>query len=164
LVLARSSGADEVSLGLGIGTVTPTDVNSTLWFTGNVRFQIGRFFAIEPELGYWSKSQEVFTVQSSLDDFNFGASALIVLPIDRVKIFFGGGGSAHHISGRIGVVGLGSASDSTTKGGYQVLGGIDLRIGYRLSLFGTARFDGVKLDSGQKLDQTKYYGGLRLRL
>jgi hypothetical protein len=164
VLLARSSGAEGPSIAAGIGTVTPTNVNSTLWVTGSVRFPIGRFFAIEPEVGYWSKSEEVFNVQTSLNDLNFGATALIVIPIDRIKIFFGAGGCVHHIQGRVGVTGLGSASDSTTKGGYQVLGGIDLRVGQSLSLFGAARYDGVTLDNGQKFDQTKFYGGLRLRL
>ncbi|HKC13548.1 MAG TPA: hypothetical protein VKI41_16100 [Vicinamibacteria bacterium] len=164
LLLGRSSRADEASIAAGVGTVEPTNVNSTLWITGSVRFPLGRFFAIEPEIGYWSRSAEIFAVQASLSDLNFGATALIVVPIDPIRIFFGAGACAHRIEGRLGVAGLGSASDSTTKGGYQVLGGIELKVGRSLSLFGAARYDGVKLDNGANLDQTKFYGGLRLRL
>jgi hypothetical protein len=59
LVIAASANAGEAAIGIGAGYVDPADVGGTAWFTGNVRFKVSDSIAIEPEVGYWKKSESV---------------------------------------------------------------------------------------------------------
>lgn len=150
---------EKTSVGLGLGLVDASGIGSTLWLTGNVRFAITDRVVLEPELGYWSKSDSFFGVDVSISDLNFGANALYRIPKDKVTFHVGGGVGLHHLSGKVGVLDLFEESDSETKIGLQLLGGVEYRASETVDIFGR-----VRLDLISDVNQTKLYAGVRFRM
>jgi hypothetical protein len=168
LLGGRAAPAAENSFGVGVGYVKAKEVQSTIWFAADYRFHVGRSFAVAPEISYWKKSAAGLAVSASIKDLEFGVNALMVLhPSRGVQVFAGGGGGVHDLTGDL-ALGTLSVSNSVTKGGLDVLGGIDLKAGDVLSFFLAARYDWVLGLSGardpRRLDQAKFYGGFRLHL
>jgi opacity protein-like surface antigen len=153
------------SLGIGLGAVDPEGVETTLWLTANYRFHLSRRFALEPEVGYWKKSEQALGITGSVKDLNFGITALGVFEASRrVDLFVGAGAGIHNITGDIGIAGQGSVSDSITRMGTHVLGGVDLAASNSLRVFLNVRHDLVLVEDDEpELDQTKFYGGFRFR-
>jgi len=167
LLCGRAARAAENSFGVGIGYVKAKEVQSTIWFEGDYRFYVGRSFAVAPEVSYWKKSASGLAVSASIRDLAFGVNALMVLrPARGVNVFAGGGGGLHDLTGDLALGAL-SVSNSVTKGGLDVLGGIDLKAGDAVGFFLAARYDWVLGLAGnrdsRRLDQAKFYGGFRLR-
>lgn len=157
-VLATSAAhAEGVKVGVGAGYVDPSNIGGTVWLTGGARFNVSSNVVLEPELGYWQKSESYQgLVDASVKDFNLGANVLYAFPSKGKASFWAGAGlGAHVLKGAIGFPGF-SASDSETKIGGQLLAGVDYKIGSSMSLFGGARYDLVS-----DFNQFKIYAGLR---
>jgi hypothetical protein len=93
-------------------------------------------------------------------------TALVLLPARPVRFFAGAGPSIHRIGGDVDYYGFSVASDSLTRMGLGVLGGLDVEISRSVAFFLAARYDWVSLetDDPDSLDQRRVYGGFRLRL
>jgi hypothetical protein len=167
LAPGRDARASEGSVGIGLGYVKAKGVESTILYSADFRFHLGRAFALAPGVSYWKKSATAHVVTASIKDLQFGVDALLVSHAGRdVEIFAGGGGGIHSLTGDLAVGSVSAASSSTTKGGLDVLGGVDFKAGDALSFFLAARYDWVLGLSGEdtrRLDQAKFYGGFRLR-
>jgi opacity protein-like surface antigen len=126
--------------GIGAGIVKFSKMNPT--------------FAIEPEAGWYRESEDLFGTTIKTDAFNFGGSALLIIPSEKVDLWGGAGLGAHmfHVS---------DGGGSTTKLGFHFLGGVDLKASDSMALFGAARYEIINTDSTEKLKQWKFYGGLR---
>ena len=112
-LLGREARAGETSLGIDVGYVKPKRIEATLFFNGNFRFHLSRRFALEPEFSYWRKSSSALAVTASLEDLQFGANLLAVVPVGRtVEVFGGGGGGLHQITGNLAAGGNNAVSDS----------------------------------------------------
>jgi opacity protein-like surface antigen len=163
----RDVHAAESSLGVGLGYVKAKGVESTILYSGDFRFHLSRGFALAPEVSYWKKSATAQVVTASIKDLQFGVNALVVSHAGRdVELFVGGGGGIHSLTGDLAVGSVSAVSNSITKGGLEVLGGVDFKAGDALSFFLAARYDWVLGLSGEdprRLDQAKFYGGFRLR-
>jgi len=159
-VAAVSANAGETAIGIGAGYVDPADVGGTAWFTGNVRFKVSDSIAIEPEVGYWKKSESVpGLVEVSIKDLNVGANVVYLAPVgNSVVVSLGGGVGAHFLKGAVGVLGF-EESESETKFGGQVLAGLDFKIAENIALFTYVRYDLVS-----DFNQFKAYGGIRFKL
>jgi len=155
-----SAAAGETGIGIGAGYVDPSDVGGTAWFTGNVRFKVAEAVAIEPEVGYWKKSESVpGLVDVSVKDLNVGANVLYLVKAGKdVTVSLGGGAGAHFLKGAVGVLGF-EESDTETKFGAQILAGLDFKIATNVALFADVRYDFVS-----DLNQFKAYGGIRFGL
>jgi hypothetical protein len=158
--------AGDTWLGVGAGQVKPEGIEATVAFRGELRVGLGRHFALQPDLGYWKRTKTVSGISVSASDFSFGATALVLLPLPPVRFFAGAGPSIHHISGDVASYGLSVASDSLTRVGITVLGGLDLEISRSATFFVAARYDWVTLETSNpdSLNQRTLYGGFRLRL
>lgn len=154
---AAAVRAEGVRVGVGAGYVDPSDVGGSIWFTGNTRFHVASNVVVEPELGYWQKSESYQgLVDASVKDFDFGANVLYVFPSKSSVSFWAGAGlGAHVLKGEVGAPGF-AASDSETKLGGQLLAGLDYEVGSSIALFGAARYDLVS-----DFNQFKLYAGLR---
>jgi hypothetical protein len=163
---AATAGAGDIWVGAGAGYVKPEGVDATVALAGEVRLELGRHFALQPDVGYWKKTKSVSGVSASASDLSFGATALMLVRARPARFFAGAGPSIHHISGDVGYYGFSLAQNSQTRVGLAVLGGVDLEISSSLAFFATARYDWVSLETGptDSLDQPRFYGGLRLRL
>lgn len=163
---AAPSKAGEVWLGLGAGQVKPEGINATVALSGELRLGLSRHFALQPDLGYWKRSETASGVSVSASDFSFGVTALFVLPAERVTFLAGAGPSIHHIGGDVDYYGLSVASDSLTRVGIGVLAGLDVVISRSVVFFVAARYDWVSLETSDpdSIDQRRVYGGFRLRL
>ncbi len=163
---AAPAGAGDVWLGAGAGQVAPEGVNDTVCVAGEVRRGLGRHFALQPDLGYWKRTETASGVSVSASDFSFGATALVLLPVRPVTFFAGGGPSIHYLAGDVGFYGFKVSSDSVTRVGIGVLGGLDVAISRSFAFFVAARYDWVSLetDNPDSVDQRRLYGGFRLRL
>jgi hypothetical protein len=166
-LLGREARAGETSLGIDVGYVKPKRIEATLFFNGNFRFHLSRRFALEPEFSYWRKSSSALAVTASLEDLQFGANLLAVVPVGRtVEVFGGGGGGLHQITGNLAAGGNNAVSDSITQGGVDLQAGADVKASGGLSFFLGARYDWVLGLSGadpRRLDQMKFFGGFRVR-
>jgi opacity protein-like surface antigen len=160
LAAAASASAGDVGIGLGSGYVNPSDVGGTAWFTGSLRIKVGNSVAIEPEVGYWKKSESVpGLVDVSIKDLNVGANVLYLAAAgENVTVSVGGGIGAHFLKGAVGVLGF-QESDSETKLGGQILAGVDFKVAQNVALFASVRCDLVS-----DFNQFKAYGGIRLGL
>jgi len=170
LLAAPEAYAVDSSLGVSLGYVEAKRVDATLVFSGDYRFHLSKVIALAPEFSYWKKSQSSVTLTSSIEDLQFGVNAVAVLPVgSRVQLFGGGGGGLHHVTGNLAIRGSSTASsvtDSITRGGLDVLAGVDIAAGDTLSFFLSARYDwvlGLEGDDPRRLDQTKFLGGFRVR-
>jgi hypothetical protein len=163
----RQAAATESSLGVELGYVKAKAVDSTLFFAGDYRFHLTDNFGLAPEFSYWKRSQTSLGLSASLEDLQFGVKAVGVYRASRtLELFAAGGGGLHHFTGNAGVSGGTAISDSQTKGGLNVSGGLDLKAGDNLSFFMAARYDwvlGLEGDDKSRLDQKKFSGGFRVR-
>ncbi len=166
LLAGAPVGAGDVWLGAGAGQVKPEGVNATVGLAGELRLGMGRHFALQPDLGYWKRSETVSGVSVSASDFSFGATALVLLPARPVLFFAGAGPSIHRLGGDVGYYGFSVSSESLTRVGLGVLGGLDVEVSPSVAFFVAARYDWVSLDSESpdSIDQRRLYGGFRLRL
>jgi hypothetical protein len=141
-------------------------VNATVNLAGELRFELGRHLALQPDLGYWKRTETVAGVSVSASDFSFGATALVLLSSRPVRFFAGAGPSIHYIGGDVEYYGLSVSSGSLTRVGLGVLGGLDVEISRSVVFFVAARYDWVSLEteSPDSIDQRRIYGGFRLRL
>jgi hypothetical protein len=160
-----AAAAEPSSLGLGLGAVDPDGVDTALWLTANYRFHVSRALALEPEIGYWKKSEQAFGVSASAKDLNFGLSALGVLQASRrVSLSVGAGAGIHNLEVDVGFVGQVAVSDSITRLGTHVLGGVALDASRTISLFVNVRYDWIFVEDDEpSVDQSKVYGGFRFR-
>ena len=162
---ARAADAPS-TLGVGVGYVKAKSVDPTISFSGDFRFHLGKHVAFSPEVSYWKRSAQGVGIAASVKDLQFGVNVLGVFhPASQVELFFGGGGGVHQIGGEVAVVGI-QASDSLTKGGADVMGGLTLEVADDLGFFLAARYDwvlGLGGEDPERLDQYRFYGGFRLR-
>ncbi len=152
------------SLGLGLGVVDPEDIDTALWTTLNFRVPVGRQLIVEPELGFWKKTEDIPGGEISLQDFNLGANLLVDFGGSGAFSFWVGAGlGAHLIKAEVQVGGLDVESDTATELGVHLLGGLDYDIDRDLGLFLAARYDIVTSDGDGNFEQAKVYAGLRIR-
>jgi hypothetical protein len=166
LLAGVSAEAGDNWLGLGVGQVKPEGVKATVGFRGELRFALGKHFALQPDLGYWKRTETLSGISVSASDFSFGATALLLLPMRPVRIYGGAGPSIHHISGDVASYGFSVASDSLTRVGITALAGLDIEFSRGLAFFFAGRYDWVSLETSapDSINQRTLYGGFRLRL
>jgi len=166
LLVGVPAGAGDIWLGAGAGQVKPEGVNATVGLAGELRLELGRHFALQPDLAYWRRTETASGVSVSASDFSFGVTALVLLPARPVLFFAGAGPSIHRIGGDVDYYGFSVSSDSVTRVGLGVLGGLDIEISRSVAFFVAARYDWVSLETEEpdSIDQRRLYGGLRLRL
>jgi len=160
-LLAAPALAQDNSIGLGVGFVDPENVGGTAWFTANAQIKVADRIVVQPEAGFWTKSEDYLGLASaSIKDFNVGANVLY-MPATKSDFQFGiGVGIGLHIlSGEVGVLNLFSESDSETKLGIHLLGQGDYKLSDSVGVFAAVRFDLVS-----DINQTKVYGGVRFKI
>ena len=158
--------AGDLWLGLGAGWVEPEGVNATVGFGGDLRIELSPHFAVQPDVAYWRRSETVSGVSVSASDISFGATFLGLVRLRPVRLYGGAGPSIHHIGGNVASLGVRVASDSLTRVGLAVLGGLDLEISRSVAFFFTARYDWVPLEGTDpdSLNQGKLSLGFRFEL
>jgi hypothetical protein len=156
-----ASEAQAQSIGAGIGIVKlEQDDESSRFLTANVRFPLLGPLQLEPEVGYWKRTETVPAGELSFEDFSLGVNALLVVPGTRFQVWGGAGLGAHFLDRTAGIAQIIRDAKSTDIA-VHVLGGLDFKLSGPLVVFGVARRD-VFGDSSDARDQTKFYGGLRL--
>src|SRR5215472_13703225 len=155
---ARATLAEGGSLGLGVGVSKTEVVPDSLYLTGNFRIPLVSYLVLEPEVGYWKKDYNVAGIDVSAEDLTFGGNMVLVIPVHPISIWGGAGVGAHRLKGSLGVPGLVTISDTETKVGIHLLGGLDISLSPKLSLFGAGRYDIVHTDTnGDNIHETKFY-------
>jgi hypothetical protein len=151
--LAASGALAEANLGLKgagveLGMVSPQDVDATFGFG-----IFGDFGTISPQLAlegyadYWSKSEETFGVEASVRDIALGAKTKWMFNTShpKVKPFAGAGLGIHFLKGKVvtptmniggTVIPGASVSDTSTKFGLDVGGGLTAQINERADFVG----------------------------
>ena len=114
-------------MGAKIGWVGPEDVDGTIGFA--VFMDMGTIvpqLMLEPQIGFWTKSESEFGVDVSVRDIAVGARAKYLFDIKNSNIepFVGGGLGLHFVSAEVTVPGFGSADDSEVKLGLDIGGGL----------------------------------------
>lgn len=159
--LADVAQAQDNSVGIGVGFVDPEVVDGTLWFTANAQIKVAHRLVIEPEVGYWSKSEKIpGLVEASIKDLNAGVNVLYV-PTTTGSLLFGIGAGlgAHFLKGEVGVLDVFSESETETKFGVHLLGSLGYKVTEGFSVFGNVRYDLVS-----DINQLKLYAGVRFKI
>jgi hypothetical protein len=166
LVAGTPAGAGDVWLGAGLGQVDPEGVSATLGVAGEVRLELGSHFAIQPDLGFWKRTETASGVSVTASDLSFGVTALLLLRTRPVLFFAGAGPSIHRLGGDVDYYGFSVSSDSVTRVGLGALGGLDVEFSRSFAFFVAARYDWVSLETENpdSVNQRRLYGGFRLRL
>jgi len=173
----RRGDNDGLALGLGAGIVSP-DGDGEIYWTANLRIPINRNRGakgkdgkrrhrsqsggikayIEPEIGYWERSDDVIDTT----DLSLGVNLVGVVPGRTVDYFFGVGFGIHSFDNEINDPDFPSLDDDDTRLGGNFHVGLDVNISDSVALFGVGRLD--LLEGGEFDDtQSKVYGGLRFR-
>ena len=118
-----------------------------------LRIDFGRHFAIQPDLGYWKRTETVSGISVSASDFSFGMTAVGLLPVRPVRFYAGAGPAVHHISGNIDSFGFVVASDTLAR---LVLAPDELPVGVITAVIGGSFF--LKLIVGEK-SRARLWGG-----
>ncbi len=153
---ASPAWAQDRTFGLGVGYVKPSDVDGTIWFTANAQYKVAKDFVVEPELGFWKKTASFpGLLDVSIRDLDVGANALYTTVRKSLNISVGAGLGAHLLKGVLGS----TDSDSSTKLGFHLLGGLVFGHAKSMHFFANARYDLVS-----DINQFKLYGGVRFKL
>ena len=150
--------AQGFAVGVGAGPVDPQGFETAPWFTAHVQWKLRKNWWIEPEVGYWKKTQTTPGTENSVKDLSLGVNLLYYIPRKRLSYFAGAGLGAHAIRSSFDVRGYDAQSDRQLKQALQLLAGLDYNLGVGLSLFGAFRFDAIA-----DLSQSKVYGGVRVK-
>jgi opacity protein-like surface antigen len=135
-------------LGADLGMVDPESSGSTIGFDAVADLgTISPRVRLTSQLGYWSKSEGAFGTEASIRDISLGARAAYQFPVQsRTQPYVGGGLGFHFFNSEVTVddIDLGggmiipgfSASDSETKLGIDLGGGVSTPLSERTNLFG----------------------------
>ncbi len=148
-------GKFSLGVGAGVGYVKPENIDATLHISGNVQLAVTDNIITEAEISYWKKSETAFFIEVSVSDASVGGNVLLRLPAEPLKIYGGAGLGVHFVTGRAEFLGIG-ASETETKLGIHLLGGLEYGLMERLAVFANGRFDLVS-----DINQFKIYGGVR---
>ncbi len=159
LLLGPAAQAQESSFGIGAGPVDPQSLPRAVWFTANWRWKLRKNVVVEPEGGYWKKSESTPGVTSSVRDVSGGLNILYLVPKKGVTWFAGAGVGAHVIHSAFDIAGFSSDSNTEVTSALHLMAGVDYKLTGSLRLFGAVRYDTVS-----DVQQNKVYGGLRLKL
>ncbi len=130
-LFAASSAVAQADMGFkGTGVklayVGPEDVDATVGF--GVCADLGTMvprLRLEPNLSYWSTSEEQFGTEVSVRDIAFGAKAKYEFPMRKSAIqpYVGGGLGLHFVRAEVSALGT-SVDDSEVKLGFDFGGGV----------------------------------------
>ncbi len=135
------------AVGGKLAFVDPQDISSVVGFGGFVQLgTVAPNVALEATVDYWSKSESQsqggFSAEASISDLTIGALAKYMIGEEDAVLrpFVGGGLGIHFAKASASVTGFGSASDTQTKVGLDLLGGVDYAISEKVSLIGEAMY------------------------
>src|SRR6266536_6251538 len=98
---------------------------------------------LEPEIGYWHRSEEAFGIEVGTGDYQIGASIVQTLAQrGKMAVFLGEGAALHLVQHSARAAGD-RAAESTPAPGLHAFSGLDRAFSPRLSLLATIRFDWV---------------------
>jgi opacity protein-like surface antigen len=115
---------------------------------------------LEPEIGYWQRSEE----DAEVDDLMVGVNLVGVVPTRSADFFVGVGFALHQLDADLDIRnGAGEVVDTLsvddTRFGATVHVGVELHLSESVGVFGTGRLD--ILDDEPFDRQTKIWGGIR---
>lgn len=169
----RGGRGDGLAFGIGAGIVKP-DGDGEFYLTANLRIPLGGRddgnrdrrrqeggikAYLEPEIGYWERSDDVLDTT----DLYGGLNLVGVVPGRTVDYFFGVGFGVHSFDNTVdSSLGLDDFDDDDTRFGGNFHVGLDVHVTDHVALFGVGRLD--LLEGGEFDDsQTKVFGGLRFQ-
>jgi opacity protein-like surface antigen len=155
---AQTRATDDIGLGFKgigarVGLVDPEGASSTVDLGIHIDMgELARNVHVSPIAEYWSVGVSGFDIK----DFSFGTDIMIDFPLQdsRVTPYAGGGIGLHWLSVDL----PGGESDSDTKLGLNVQGGIRTDAMPNLALFGELRYNFVS-----DFNQLKILGGFTYR-
>lgn len=157
-------------VGFGIGVVDPENIDMTMGlavygFLGTVHPNFG----IDTYVGYWKYSEEVVGVEASFRDISVGVRGkYLIHATPTVTPFIGAGVGAHFVTaeGTIPAFDFGgittpemSFSDTETKAGFDVGGGVQFDVNERIAIQADAWYTIVS-----DFNQLAARGGLMFKL
>jgi len=144
LILLAGSAEAQSDLGLksigpAVGFVSPENLDGTVSVGvfadhGTIAPHVG----LESRIDFWSASKEDFGSKVSINDVILGARAKYVFEVSQPNLrpFAGGGLSLHLLHAKVTVPGFGSATDSETKLGLDLGGGVAMPMNDRWDFTG----------------------------
>ena len=160
---SAQSGMGLKAIGARVAFVNPEDLDGTIGFgafadLGTITTNIG----LEARADYWSQSEEVATVKSSVHDIAVGGRGkyMFELPNTSIRPFIGSGLSVHFLNAKVTDSSNPSmdADDSQTKFGLDLGGGIATRLTEQVD-FRTEAWYVVS-----EMDQFSFNMGLAMKL
>jgi hypothetical protein len=169
----------DFQLGLGVGLVEP-EVDTEIYYSAAFRFRIDRYGDqpvwdgdyyrgrppadtgirgyLEPEVGYWSRSDG----GDEESDLLVGLNLIGVVPTRGADFFLGVGFGLHFADTKLTDLGGQRIDESDENLGGNLQVGVDVNVSEKVALFGTGRLDIVEGNRNER--QTKVFVGLRFKL
>ncbi len=127
------------SIGVNAGFVDPSNVDGTVGFGAFANLgNLSPVVRLQPNVGYWSKSQEAFGAKASISDISFSTRALYMFHNNSAKFhpYAGGGPGLHMVKAKVStpaqdmgggvIIPAMEASDTSTKLGLDLVGGFTM--------------------------------------
>lgn len=150
------------SLRIGAGVVRPEALGTTPWLGVAVACRLGRL-SLEPEAGFWSKSETAFGLRSSVRDAHAGLNlSWTPLRRGRTRLLGAAGGSAHFVTNSGGPLAGATASETSVRPGLQAWLAIEVRLSPRSLVFAAGRSDWILRRELEDERETRLYAGIRL--
>jgi len=146
------------SVGVDVGWVSPQDLDGT-WTVGlalDIGLPVSNLY-IQPFTSYWNRSESEAGIEVSLSDIQFGGNLKYVIATARPNIqpCVGAGISAHMFKSEV----TGFGSDTETRVGYQLGGGLQVGATDRMNIVGQGWYGLV-----EDLNQWSVRGGVAFTL
>lgn len=147
---------DFYGLELGLGVVKPQDEDAALGWLARVNMgEVTPNIYLVPGVEYWAKSSSALGTKVSLHDLTVGAEVRYPFGNADLKFYAGAGAAMHFVSSKV-ESGTTETSDSKSRFGADLLGGVQLQASKTVGWFGEAKYRFVK-DFGS----LRFFGGLR---
>ena len=157
-----------VSFGAGI---VDTDLDSDIYYAADFRIRLGGRGSgnleegiigyIEPEVGYWSMSQDAPGGKIDYSDLHVGVGLTGVIPTRAADLFMNVGLDLHSFDVSPSGSAIVNTVDSDSAFGGHARVGLDLYLGDNFSLFGSGGYYLVDTDIAVFENQVKVYIGGR---
>lgn len=167
----RNAGDDLFGKGAGDeweGLVGLTKVNHSLWFWGNARITMTKYFVLDAEFGYWKKTEATIPlllpsvkVNNVFRDVSIGSQAILIKQRKVISPYIGGGVRFHFLKAEINPEGYPEIAEKGNKFTVSpcISGGVDIKVSKVMSLVAAADYDFLS-----NWKQAKFYTGVRFRI
>jgi len=142
------------------GAVKPEGLGYGPWLAIAFSHKLGPLH-IEPELGFWSRSETAFGLRATASDLHLGLNVAATLAhVAATRVLAAAGAAAHRVENAA-QSGTAKASVTETRPGLMAMVGLERRVAHRLSMLAAARYDRI-FETDLEAHEWRFFAAARL--